>query len=144
MPGFSSVPRTEFAGLQAATADIADQAVITAKIAPRTTEAHTANDTLTASETGSTHTNNGAAGAITLTLPAAVVGLEFYFQVLAAQELRIDPNGTETISLPSSGVAGAAGKYLTADAVGESLHLLCCKAGTWAVMGFTGTWAHEA
>jgi hypothetical protein len=105
-----------------------------------TTEAHTANDTLLAAESGSTHTNAGAAGAITLTLPAATVGLRFRFVVRAVQELRIDPSGTETISLPSTGAPGAAGAYLTANAIGESVNLVCDTAGTWAVDGFTGTW----
>ena len=62
---------------------------------------------------------------------------------LTAQELRIDPSGTETIALPSSGAQGAAGKYLTADAVGEWVKLVCVKAGQWQVEGYAGTWAHE-
>lgn len=107
-------------------------------------EAHTADDTLTVAESGSTHTTYGASGTVVLTLPAATVGLEYWFVVGAAQELRIDPNGTQTISLPSTGVAGAAGKYLTANAAGESVHLRCVSAGTWAVFGFTGTWTAEA
>ena len=111
--------------------------------APITVEAHTAGDTLTTAENGTMHTNTGAGGTITIVLPAATVGLHYYFQVGAAQELRIDPNGTETISLPSSGVAGAAGKYLVADAVGESVHLVCGIAGTWGVFGYTGTWTAE-
>src|SRR5690606_25911799 len=73
--------------------------------------------TLTAAQSGSVVTNLGAAGAATFALPAATVGLEFLFYVLAAQELRIDPNGTETIGLPSSGAQQAAGKYIGADAV---------------------------
>lgn len=112
--------------------------------AKKVVEAHTAGDTLTTAESGSVHSNKGASGAITLALPAATVGLEYFFYVGAAQELRIDPNGTETISLPSTGVAGAAGKYLTANAVGETVHLFCGEAGTWAVLGFTGTWTAEA
>jgi hypothetical protein len=107
-------------------------------------EAHTAGDTLTATESGSAHTNTGASGAVTLVLPAATAGLRFIFYVNAAQELRIDPNGTETISLPSTGVPGAAGKYLTANAVGESVELACMVAGSWAVLGYTGTWTAEA
>jgi len=106
-------------------------------------EAHTAGDTLTAAESGSMHTNTGAGDAIALVLPAATVGLEFFFQVGAAQELQIDPDGTETISLPSTGVAGAAGKYLVADAIGETVHLICAIAGTWGCFGYTGTWTAQ-
>jgi hypothetical protein len=62
----------------------------------------------------------------------------------AAFELRIDPNGTETIALPSTGVQGAAGKYLVADADGETVDIECTKTGQWSVFGFTGTWTAEA
>jgi len=92
---------------------------------------------------GSVITNEGAADARTFALSAAVVGVELTFVVMAAQELRIVPNGTETIGLPSTGVQGAAGKYLTADAVGEWVKLTCVKAGQWVVTGYFGTWAHE-
>lgn len=108
-----------------------------------TVSAHTAAYTITTAENGTCHTNTGAGAARVFTLPPATVGLHYYFYVGAAQELRIDPDGTETISLPSSGVAGAAGKYLVADAIGETVHLMCCKAGTWACMGYTGTWTAE-
>lgn len=107
-------------------------------------EAHTANDTLTTTESGTWHTNTGASGTITITLPAATVGLRYSFAVGAAQQLRIDPNGTETISLPSTGVPGAAGKYLVADAVGENVQLACLIAGNWSVLGYTGSWTSEA
>lgn len=106
-------------------------------------EAHTAGDTLTVAESGSVHTSVGASGTVALVLPAAVVGLEYFFRVGAAQELRIDPDGTETIALPSTGVQGGAGKYLTANADGETVHLVCTKAGEWSVFGFTGTWTAE-
>lgn len=107
-------------------------------------EAHTADDTLTAAEMyGSVHTSVGASGTVVLTLPAAVVGMNAMFRVGAAQELRLDPDGTEVISLPSTGVPGAAGKYLTANADGETVHLVCTKAGQWNVMGYTGTWTAE-
>jgi hypothetical protein len=107
-------------------------------------EAHTADDTLLAAEMyGSVHSSVGATGTITLGLPAAVVGMNAKFAVGAAQQLRLDPNGTETISLPSTGVPGAAGKYLVADAIGETVELVCCSAGSWRVFGFTGTWTAE-
>lgn len=108
------------------------------------TEDHTAGDTLTTSETGSVHTNAGASGAIVLALPAATAGLNYTFHVEAAQELRIDPNGSETIGLPSTGVQGAGGKYLTANAVGEWVKLVCVTAGDWTVEGYFGTWDAES
>lgn len=104
----------------------------------------TADLTLTANDSGEGFSTVGATGAVTFALPAAAVGLNYYFYVGAAQELRIDPNGTETISLPSTGVPGAAGKYLTANAAGETVYLVCAVAGSWACFGYTGTWTAEA
>jgi hypothetical protein len=106
-------------------------------------QTHTAAKTITVAENGSFFSTVGASGTVTFTLPPAVPGLRFGFRVGAAQELRIDPDGTETISLPSTGVAGAAGKYLTADAAGETVQLVCVVAGTWSVFGHTGTWTAE-
>jgi len=109
-----------------------------------TPEAHTADDTLLGSETGSSHDNTAAAVAVTLVLPDATVGLTFRFLVVAAQELRLDPNTTQTIALPSTGVQGAAGKYLTANAAGEAIELICSTAGEWEVVDYSGTWTAEA
>jgi len=104
-------------------------------------EDKTASYTIVANEdNGKIFTNNGASGAITFSLPAATPGQRYRFAVREAQELRIDPNGTETISLPSTGVPSAAGAYIVADAVGETVDIACTEAGTWAVFGFTGTW----
>ena len=127
----------------ASLATLGNQTVPQSAIAARSVTAHTAGASLSAAQSGSIHTNAGATGAVVLALPAATVGLEYFFGVRAAQALRIDPNGTETISLPSTGVPGAAGKYLEADAVGETVHLMCVAAGSWAVMGYTGTWTAE-
>jgi hypothetical protein len=107
----------------------------------RTVEAKTANYTVTTADNGKTFTNEAAAGAITFALPAATVGHWYRFKVKAAQELRIDPNGTETIALPSTGAQGAAGKYLTANA---DVDLECVKAGVWEANWYTGTWTAEA
>lgn len=110
---------------------------------PIEVQTKTANYTIPASESGTGFSTVGATGAVTFALPPATVGLHYYFRVGAVQELRIDPNGTETISLPSTGVPGAAGKYLTADAIGEYVHLGCMVAGTWSAMGSHGTWTAE-
>ena len=104
-------------------------------------EAKTADYTIVAEQdNGKMFTTKGAAGTVTFALPAATVGQRYRFYVGAVQELRIDPNGTETISLPSSGAAQAAGAYLTANAVGETVEIACCEAGTWAVISSVGTW----
>jgi hypothetical protein len=88
--------------------------------------------------------NNAPSGsAAVFNLPAALVGMEFYFYVLAAFALRINPDGTETIGLPSSGAQQAAGKYIEADAVGEYVHIACVKAGQWETLDYRGTWTVE-
>lgn len=108
-------------------------------------QAKTANYTVVAlTDNTATFTTDGAAGAVTFALPAATVGQRYRFRVGAAFELRIDPNGTETIALPSTGVQAAAGKYITADANGETVSIECTKTGQWSVFGYTGTWTAEA
>jgi hypothetical protein len=100
--------------------------------------------TLTAAQSGAIVSNAGASGAATFVLPAAVPGLGYTFIVEAAQELRIDPDGTETIALPSTGVQSAAGKYIGADAIGEKVKIHCLTAGTWDVEHYSGTWTAQA
>jgi hypothetical protein len=109
--------------------------------ARREVNAKTAAYTVVAgTDNGKTFTNTGATGAVAFTLPAATVGQWYRFKVKATQELRIDPNGTETIALPSSGAQQAAGAYIVADAIGEGCEIECVKAGEWDVNFYTGTW----
>ena len=104
-------------------------------------QAHTANDILTESESGSIHTNLGAAGVVTLTLPAsASEGTEFTFSVQAAQQLRIDP-GTATIR---DNCGQTADKYKWADAIGECLTIVADENGDWVTIAKNGTWSEEA
>jgi len=109
----------------------------------RTVEAKTADYTVTTNDVGKTFTNTAASGAVTFALPAATVGQWYRFVVKAAQELRLDPNGTETISLPT-GVQQAAGKYITANAIGERISVECVKAGEWETTEDVGTWGAES
>ncbi len=104
----------------------------------------TADYTVTESDSATLFTNSGASGTITFALPAAVVGLKYRFFCKAAQALRIDPNGTETIALPSTGAQSAAGKYIWADAVGEFVEVECIEAGKWEALSYKGTWTAEA
>lgn len=110
----------------------------------RQVAAKTANYTVvTPADNGLTFTNEGATGAVKFALPAATVGQWYRFTVMAAQALQIDPNGTETIALPSTGAQSAAGKYIAADAAGESVEIECVKAGQWAARYYVGTWTAE-
>lgn len=102
--------------------------------------AHTADYTLTANDSGECHSSKGAAGAIVATLPAAVVGLNFIFYVGATQEHRVDPAASEVMQLPSTGANQAGGAYLTANAIGETLHIACFETGVWSVIASVGTW----
>ncbi len=92
---------------------------------------------------GMTYTNEGAAAAITFPLPVAKIGLKYSFVVKTAQELRLDPDGTETIAL-ANGTQQAAGLYITANAVGERCSIECVKDGEWEHSDSIGTWAVEA
>ncbi len=106
----------------------------------KTIEAHTVDDTLTAAESGSAHTNLGATGIVTLTLPtSAPQGTQFTFAVQAVQELRIDP-GPATIRDDSGQTAD---KYKSADAIGECLTLVADSNGDWVTIAKNGTWTEE-
>ncbi len=103
-------------------------------------EAHASDDTLTAAESGSVHSNLGATGTVTLTLPAsAPEGVVFSFAVQAAQELRVDP-GTAAIRDDSGQTAD---KYKAADAIGECLAVVADSNGDWVTLGKNGTWTEE-
>jgi len=106
----------------------------------KTIEAHISDDTLTVTESGSVHTNLGATGIVTLTLPAsAPEGTVFSFAVQAAYELRVEP-GTAAIRDDSG---QAAGKYKSADAIGECLTLVADENGDWVTIAKNGTWTEE-
>jgi hypothetical protein len=103
-------------------------------------EAHTSDDTLIAEESGSIHSNPGATGAVTLTLPAsAEAGTVFSFAVQAGYELRIDP-GTATIRDDSGQTAD---KYKSANTIGASLRLAADSSGDWVTIAKNGTWTEE-
>ena len=98
---------------------------------------------LSSSDMGKNVTNTGAAGTIVLTLPKVADVSERFFrvQVTAAQIVRLDPNGTESVYLGGSGVAG---KYLqVAGTIGNYADLYCD--GTrWHVTGYAGVVTKEA
>jgi hypothetical protein len=107
-------------------------------------QAKTADYTVVAlTDNNAIFSNTGAAGTVVFNLPAATVGQQYSFRIVAAQALRVDPNGSETIALPSSGVQGAAGKYLGSATAGGTLTLRCDVAGQWSCVNSTAVWAAE-
>lgn len=98
----------------------------------RSINARTTSTTLGASLSGSVQTNDGASGAVELELPDAAAGLEFYFQVLAAQDFSALASGSDVIRIGSS--VSSAGGSATSSTVGHMLHLTAPKAGVWIGM----------
>ena len=105
---------------------------------PLVIEHHTASDTLTKEESGSVHTNLGASGAITLTLPQdALAGTVFRFNAMAAQELRVDPGAAGAIYI--SGAKQTDDKYISVDDEAESVTLTADGNGDWIAGPTNGT-----
>ena len=104
---------------------------------------HTAAFTLSLRQTGSVHTNLGAAGAILCTLPQnADKGVHFDFCVMAAQELQITPGAAGAIYI--NGAKQTDNKHITANDEAESVRLICDGNGDWIAFAPVGTWGVEA
>ena len=107
----------------------------------KTIESHTADDTLTQSESGSVHTNLDATAAVTITLPAAApAGTTFTFAVQSAYEFRIDP-GAAAVRDDSGQTAD---KYKYASTIGACIGVVADENGDWSVVAKNGTWTEEA
>jgi len=105
----------------------------------RNIEHHTTSDTLTKYESGSIHTNLGAGGAITLTLPQdARAGCTFKFGVMANQELRVDPGAAGGIYI--NGGKQGDDSYISANGIPESVELIADGNGDWIALSAVGTW----
>ncbi len=101
-------------------------------------EEHTADDTLTEGESGSIHTNRGATGLVTLTLPAsASQGTEFTFCVQEYQQMRVDPG---TAAIRDNG-GQTPDRYKWADAIGECITLVADSNGDWVTVSKYGIWS---
>jgi len=103
---------------------------------------HAGDATLTRSQRNSVHTNLGAGAAVTLTLPQdAVAGDRFYFNAMAAQELRVDPGAAGAIYI--SGAKQTDNKYVSFDDEAEHLTLTADGNGDWVAGPSTGTFTVE-
>lgn len=93
--------------------------------------------TVTTALSGQRLTNRGATQVIEFDLPAATVGQRYSFNRIAGYAVRLDPNGSETIS------DGGAGKYLEIQYRGQ-VDIECFSTGEWEVTGGSGLYAMEA
>ncbi|TAJ89743.1 hypothetical protein [Reyranella sp.] len=98
----------------------------------------TANYALLPSESGLDFDNNGAAGAVTFTLPTAIVGLTYTFTAMELFDLVIDAPPGVLIYLGES--VSTAGGTLTASAPGPAVRLKCRSATEWVAQFFAGSW----
>ncbi|GAI24889.1 unnamed protein product, partial [marine sediment metagenome] len=103
---------------------------------------HTADATLSAALSNTLHTNLGATGDITLTLPQnPSAGCYFHFTVMAAHQLRIDPGAAGGIYI--NGAKQTDNKYIWAADEGASVMLIADGNGDWAALYSVGTWGVE-
>ena len=100
--------------------------------------AHATTGNITAAECwGGTVTNTGAGGAIVLTLPEAVAGMQVLVVLLAAQDVDINPQNAEQI-LTATDAAGDA--ISSAATIGNFALLKAVSATQWIVQSSSGTW----
>ena len=106
--------------------------------------AYTADAVISASNGNRLFTNEGATGAVNITLPPARVNDRFIAYVKTAQVFSITPYGTDKIGKTDGSAMGGPGKSISADAVGEYIECVCFKDGEWTVIGYAGTWTNAA
>ena len=99
--------------------------------------------TVTVGDSGKVITNAGNDGDPVgeFTLPAAAIGLNYCFTVMAAQELRVIPAAGDAINVAGSG--GDAAEYWTANAIGEALCIVAVDVNNWIATSYTGTWTQQ-
>lgn len=114
--------------------------VVAPNVAPT---AYTTDTTLVAANLNTNITNTGAAGTVTLTLPAVsgLAGYIFHVELTVAQVVRLDPAGTESIYLGGSGVAG---KYANIAGVIGNMVDVYCDGTRWLIVNRDGVITKEA
>lgn len=83
--------------------------------------------------------NTGAGSQSTVALIAGSsgrIGLRMSFEVTAAQQLRIDPNGTDLIR------GGTAGQYMVSSTIGDTATIEMDTSTTWKIVARHGTWTY--
>lgn len=103
-----------------------------------TTEALTANYTLTAANTGGSFSNDGATALVTFTLPPAAADLVFTFVVNDADGIAVDAAGTNTIRIGT--LVSSAGGVATSTQIGSVLTIQGVNSTEWNATTVIGVW----
>jgi len=114
-----------------------------AQIRDYTENAHTSNYNLSEGESGTLHTNRGASGTITISLPeGASMGVYYHFFVAAAQNLRVDPGASAILNMNTDDQDILSYKTV-ANAVGESILFVSNGFNEWYPIQRYGIWITE-
>jgi len=99
---------------------------------------HAASFTLTGLQSGTVHTNLGASGAVTATLPQSPPkGTHYKFVCMADQALHLEPGAAGGIYV--KGAKQADDKYVSVTDIGDFIHLIADGNGDWvAVASISG------
>jgi len=95
---------------------------------------------LTATESGTVLTNEGASAENYHTLPTAVAGYQFTFIVQDADGIRITASGGDTIRPIAGTAASAAAGFIRCATQGAFITLVAINATEWIAIGSAGTW----
>ena len=82
---------------------------------------------------------NNTNGAETITLPAAVAGMNVMIYSNDATVKTVDPDGTEVIILNGTALTGGYA-IKSPGAAGDFITLVCMTTGNWTTLGQSGTW----
>ncbi len=102
----------------------------------------TADYTVLTTENGSYYHNSGAVGAIIFSLPHAVVGLHYFFCVVANNYIKVKADGGYAdIIVDGPAVTSIGGGYIRSTEIGAAVEVICLVDGQWNVFDKRGTWS---
>ena len=116
--------------------------VLHAALVEANTAGSGAPNVLTAIESGTVLTNEGATAQNYHTLPTAVAGLVFEFAVQDADGIRVVAAAGDTIQ--DVGTVSATAGYIQSTTIGSVIRLAAINATQWVVMSKQGTWTVDS
>jgi len=101
----------------------------------------TGDTTITAAMSGNVFTNEGAAGQIVFTLPAAAAGLNYTFYVYENKNLRVQTATGDQIK--SGKFISIVTGHVEADEVGSLIDIIAVNSSLWVVRSMVSAWRLE-